>query len=118
MALTYIAPSRVAALAAVISLVAVGSGRVDAQKSAVPSKPETRTLTHVLNRVGFGPRPGDVERLRAMGLAAYIDQQLHPERIPDASLRERLSVFETLHLSTGDLADDYFLPADRLRNEL
>ena len=118
MARTYIASCRVAALAATISLLTFGSGRVDAQKSAVPARPDAPTVMHVLNRLGCGPKPGDLARVQHMGLAAYIDQQLHPERIPDASVRERLSVFETLHLSTGELADQYFRPADQLRAQI
>ncbi len=51
--------------------------------SAVPAHPDNKTIIHVLNRIGFGPRPGDVERVRAMGLQTYIEQQLHPDRIPD-----------------------------------
>ena len=56
-------------------------------ESRIPS-PESRddaTLTHVLNRLTFGPRPGDVDKVRAMGLASWIDQQLHPERVDDAA---------------------------------
>ena len=44
---------------------------------------DDRVVLHVLNRVTFGPRPGDVERVRAIGLARYVDLQLHPERIPE-----------------------------------
>jgi hypothetical protein len=38
-------------------------------------------VLHALNRLTFGPRPGDVEAVRKMGLKKWIDQQLHPERI-------------------------------------
>ena len=38
-------------------------------------------IVHVLGRTGFGPRPGDVENVRSIGIQRYIDQQLHPERI-------------------------------------
>ena len=44
---------------------------------------DDRAVSHVLNRVAFGARPGDVERVRAIGIDRYIDLQLHPERIPD-----------------------------------
>ena len=64
--------------------------------SAIPKRPDDATIQHVLNRIAFGPRPGDVERVRASGLANYIDQQLHPERIADAQTTERLSGFDTL----------------------
>ena len=89
----------------------------NAQRSAVPSKPDDRTIAHVLNRAGFGARPGDVARVRQIGLAAYIDQQLHPERIPDGALAARLSEFPTLGMSTSDLAEGYFNPAAELRRQ-
>jgi hypothetical protein len=38
---------------------------------------------HVLNRLGFGPRPGDVDRVLAMGVSAYVDRQLEPAGISD-----------------------------------
>ncbi|MCK5352097.1 DUF1800 family protein, partial [bacterium] len=44
---------------------------------------EEEKIVHVLNRLGFGPRPGDIEKVAAMGLEAYIEQQLHPQEIPD-----------------------------------
>src|ERR1051326_8750661 len=86
-----------------------------APKSAVPANPDDRTILHVLNRIGFGARPGDVERVRHMGLAAYIDQQLHPERIPDSQLLARLAGFETLTKSSREIAQDYYLPAQMAR---
>jgi uncharacterized protein (DUF1800 family) len=79
--------------------------------SAVPADPSDTTLVHVLNRIGFGPAPGDVEKVRRVGLATYIDRQLHPETIADAAMAERLGRFSTLTKSTRELADDYFLPA-------
>ena len=69
----------------------------DATESRIPD-PESRddaTITHVLNRLTFGPRPGDVDKMRAMGLASWIDQQLHPERIDDAAAAALLPSLET-----------------------
>jgi uncharacterized protein (DUF1800 family) len=85
--------------------------------SAVPARPDVRTITHVLNRLGFGPRPGDVERIQEMGLAKYIDQQLHAERVPNGALDERLASFTTLSMSNEDLMTKYFAPADMLRQQ-
>ncbi len=85
--------------------------------SAVPKKPDDATIQHVLNRLAFGPRPGDVERIRASGLARYIDQQLHPERIADAQMAERLNSFETLNASSRELARNYYLPAQLARQQ-
>jgi uncharacterized protein (DUF1800 family) len=53
------------------------------------------TLTHVLNRLTFGPRPDDVARLREIGVASWIDQQLHPERIDDHAAAALLPPLET-----------------------
>jgi hypothetical protein len=39
---------------------------------------DTGTVVHVLNRLGFGPAPGDVERVQRMGVGAYVEQQLNP----------------------------------------
>jgi len=40
-------------------------------------------VTQVLGRLAFGPRPGDIETVRAIGVDRWIDRQLTPERIPD-----------------------------------
>ena len=57
---------------------------------------DDEAIEHVLNRLGYGPRPGDVERVRAMGLGRYIDEQLHPERLADAAADrlKRISVLD------------------------
>jgi uncharacterized protein (DUF1800 family) len=65
----------------------------------------------VLNRLGFGPSPASIERVRRVGLAAYIEQQLHPDRIDDAAMTMRLERLTTLSKSTRELADEYYLPA-------
>jgi uncharacterized protein (DUF1800 family) len=93
------------------------AGPLAAQRSAVPSKPDTATIVHVLNRVGFGPRPGDVERVRSIGLAAYIEEQLHPERIANETLKTRLTEFETIGLSTGALVEKYFAPQQEAQRQ-
>jgi uncharacterized protein (DUF1800 family) len=52
-----------------------------------------------------------------MGLEAFIDAQLHPERIADTALDARLSAFPTLTLPTRELAAQYFVPAEMLRRD-
>ena len=49
--------------------------------SAVPKNPDDKAIAHVLNRLGFGPPPGDIDRVRKIGLERNIDQQLRPETI-------------------------------------
>ena len=85
--------------------------------SAVPANPDAAAILHVLNRAGFGARPGDVERVRQIGLAAYIERQLHPEKIADTAMAARLAGFETLDKSSRELADDYFIPVQMARQQ-
>src|SRR6476469_5322343 len=73
-----------------------------------PSNDEA--ITHPLNRIAFGPRPGDVERVRAMGVERYVDEQLHPERIADTALTGRLAGLATVRLSQRDIVNTYELP--------
>jgi uncharacterized protein (DUF1800 family) len=78
---------------------------------------DPRAAAHLLNRLGFGPRPGDVERVVAIGLRAYIDQQLHPERIADHALEARLADLKTLTVSPRAFAVDYYQPMVTARQE-
>jgi uncharacterized protein (DUF1800 family) len=113
-----VAARRLAALLATAGIVILLAGSLAAQRaSAVPDHPDVRTIEHVLNRIAFGPRPGDVARIQQMGLAAYIDEQLHPERIPDADVDARLAGFDTLSMSSRELVQKYFLPAQQLRRQ-
>ncbi len=67
-------------------------------------------IFHALNRLAYGPRPGDVERVRQMGLAKWIDQQLNPSSIDDKALEARLEDYPTLKMSTAKLIEDYPQP--------
>ena len=75
------------------------------------------TILHVLNRITYGPRPGDVDRVRAIGVDAYIEQQLHPDRIDDDELLGELARFETLELDTATIVQRFFLPAQEARRQ-
>ena len=77
---------------------------------------EEEKIIHVLNRLGFGPRPGDIEKVAAMGLEAYIEQQLHPQEIPDPVMEKRLSSFKTLKMTPKELAEFYPAP-NQLRSQ-
>ena len=103
---------------AVVAGVICATGAVDAQRRAsIPANPDDKTIAHVLNRIGFGPAPGDFQRVRQMGLAAYIDQQLHPEKIGNEKMASRLAPFETLTMSSRELAEEIFLPAQMERRQ-
>lgn len=72
--------------------------------------PDAETVQHVLNRVAFGPRPGDAERVQQMGLRAYIDEQLRPPALDDG-VRRRLAAFTTLSLDSRTIAERFEIPA-------
>ncbi len=76
----------------------------------LPVPDDDRWIVHVLNRLGYGPRPGDVERVRQMGLANYIAQQFTPERIPDPVVEAKLQPLRTLAMSPSDLYAAYPQP--------
>jgi uncharacterized protein (DUF1800 family) len=65
---------------------------------------------HVLNRIAFGPRPGDIKRVQDLGLEKYIEQQLHPDQIDDKALEARLSNLNSLQMRTAELIDRYRPP--------
>ena len=88
------------------------------QKSGIPTHPNDKTIVHVLNRIGFGPRAGDIERVRRVGLGNYIEQQLHPEQLTDPGMAVRLAGLETLTKSSRELAENYFIPAQEERRRL
>ena len=64
---------------------------------------EEEAIGHALNRLGFGPRPGDVERVRAMGLEGWIKRQLQPETLDDSRVMARLERYPTLTMSASEL---------------
>src|SRR6201993_3200535 len=64
-------------------------------------------ILHALNRLAYGPRPGDLERVKQLGLAKWIDQQLNPESINDNAVEARLSIYPTLTMKTAQLMAEY-----------
>src|SRR5690242_15289487 len=67
-------------------------------------------ILHALNRLAYGPRPGDIERVRQMGLAKWIEQQLNPNSIDDKAMEARLQDYPTLRMSTSKLIAEYPQP--------
>src|SRR5215471_6935280 len=77
------------------------------KKTNVPAQmDENKKILHALNRFTFGPRPGEVDAVRAMGLEKWFDQQLHPDKIDDSALDARLSPFRTLKMSTRGMMEN------------
>jgi hypothetical protein len=100
---------------------AFGVALVAALAAAPAAGPaDVAPVVHTLNRITFGATAGDVERVRAIGIDRYIDQQLHPERIDDSAMRQRLQPLVTLTMSSRQLAEQYeqpLLEARRQRKE-
>ncbi len=85
------------------------------QDAAVKGLPITElsadeAIFHALNRLAYGPRPGDVERVRQMGLTKWIEQQLNPNAMDDRAVEARLEQFPTLRMSTAKLLAEYPRP--------
>jgi uncharacterized protein (DUF1800 family) len=90
----------------------------DAQRKAVSQAPgltDDQRIIHVLNRLGFGARPGDVERVKAMGLNKYIEQQLSPEKLNDAVADAKVKDLSTLSMTTAELYAKYPQPGLLIR---
>ena len=110
-------PKRPTILVATLALTALAvsvqlavAKRKEVHTAATQMDPQKRVI-HVLNRLSFGPRPGDIERVTAMGVDKWIDLQLHPEKIDDRALEARLEPFRTLRMNTRELVENFPPPA-------
>jgi uncharacterized protein (DUF1800 family) len=93
--------------------VAAAPARSRRATSSSPSLTEEQKILHLLNRAGFGPRPGDVERVRQMGIERYLDQQLHPEDLPDDFLSRPLNQLGTLQMTQFEILQNFEPPPPR-----
>lgn len=89
-------------------------------KKAVQGPSENDKIVHVLNRLGFGPRPDDIDRVRRIGLHAYIEAQLHPENIDDSAVEQELQSYAELNLPDSEIEARYnaFISQDQSMNKL
>ena len=79
--------------------------------AVVVTSAEDAKIRHALDRLTFGPRPGDLEQVRAVGLSSWIDLQLNPKKIPENPvLSEKLQPLDTLTMSTRDMLKVYPTP--------
>jgi uncharacterized protein (DUF1800 family) len=78
---------------------------------------EDEAIVHALNRLAYGPRPGDVEHIRQMGLEEWVEQQLHPESIDDAAFDQRLESYRTLRMSSAKLLEEFPQPKQAVKKE-
>jgi uncharacterized protein (DUF1800 family) len=91
-----------------IVLTILAAGLYAKKKKPEPVMPQMsgdQKVIHALNRLTFGPRPGDVEAVKLAGLDGWIEKQLHPRDIPEnPALETKLARFETLSMSPADVA--------------
>ncbi|HXU08619.1 MAG TPA: DUF1800 family protein, partial [Blastocatellia bacterium] len=76
-------------------------------KDRVARLADDQRVLHVLNRITFGPRPGDFARVKEMTLERFIEEQLHPEAIDESELEKRLAVLPTGRLASAELYQFY-----------
>ncbi|HEV3333623.1 MAG TPA: DUF1800 domain-containing protein [Bryobacteraceae bacterium] len=89
-------------LSLIVATLANSDGRFDKKL------PADQQVLHVLNRLTFGPRPGDIADVRRIGVEKWIDLQLHPDRIPEnPALEARLKPLETLRMEPEQILKDY-----------
>ena len=92
---------------------AVGAQDMPASRQASAARLDHRELAadqqviHALNRLTFGTRPGDVQRVRSTGLDKWIDQQLHPETIDDSTMERFLSRYTILNQPQNKLLAEF-----------
>ncbi len=94
---------------AVLLLIAAMAAVAGAKKKqpAGPQMTEQQRALHAANRLTFGARPGDVQRIAQIGVDKWIEQQLHPEKIDDRALDQRLAGLSTLRMDTRQMLEDF-----------
>ena len=68
---------------------------------------------HALNRLAYGPRPGETEALAASGdsgIEKWINEQLHPEEISNAGVEAQLKAFSSLSMSIAEIHEAFPRP--------
>jgi len=83
--------------------------------SSSKSLTEDQKILHVLNRLGFGARPGDLEKVKAIGIQKYIDQQLNASTIVDTNAEGKVKNLEVFNMSTAEVFAKYPNPGALLR---
>ena len=95
------------------------SSAMDGAGRGAPSKTslsDCQKALHVLNRLGFGPRPGDVDRVLSVGISAYLEAQLHPEVAgEDPLVLQRLEELSTTRMSDAELILAFERPIQNAR---
>ena len=94
-------------MAVVVPLGPLAAQRAPGSTPAPREQTADQQLHHVLNRLAFGARPGEVEAVRALGVDAWIERQLRPETIPDSAMTTFLATYTTLDMSGSELLAEF-----------
>src|SRR3989441_6778224 len=100
-------------LASTFALGALAQKRNVAKTSGLS---EEQGILHALNRLGYGARPGDVERVKAIGLDNYIRHQLDPRQIDDSAAEAKVKNLPTLSMTAAELYEKYPQPQQLVRD--
>src|SRR6266513_6470940 len=111
-------PTKLVAIAA--ALLTIAPFGVSAQRSGAKDPPKSimarsdvrelpaeQQIIQALNRLTFGAKPGDILKVRTIGLDKWIDQQLHPEKINDDALNAFVANYSALNANQNDLLRQY-----------
>src|SRR2546427_3881134 len=108
---------RLGALAVTISLLLIvgpicnlAAASQNRQTAKTPALSGDQRVAHVLSRLTFGARPGDFERVKAMGVNAFIAQQLDQDALDDNALIAKLGKLPTLGMATPVIFEQYTPP--------
>ncbi len=82
------------------------------KEAPAPLPGDEKRALHALNRLTFGPRPGDLQEVTAMGVDRWIDLQLHPEKIDDKAINARLEPLRTVRMSSKEIAEEFPNPQE------
>ena len=97
--------------ALMIPALTVGANAQAMTKPTVQTKlkplTEDQKIMHVLNRLGYGARVGDVERVKQIGIQKYIEQQLNPSTLNDSTVEAKLDKLDVLKMSNDELFAKY-----------
>jgi uncharacterized protein (DUF1800 family) len=95
---------RAKSLVTLLFVLALAAVLVAKKKADLPDAAgQQKRALHALDRLTFGPRPGDVQRVATIGVDQWIEQQLRPDQIDNSSLDARLAIYRTLHMSSREL---------------
>jgi len=84
----------------------------------VGNMPQEKRALHALNRIAFGPRPGDLERVNQIGVERYIREQLDPQSIPvPPELTQRVAALKTLQMTPVELFVTFQLPVQQAKGD-